>query len=126
RVPTRGGTSPAARRGRTATAAASAASTAGVLLVSFGLLPGEAVGLFLGLAGRLDAVLIALDGRRGRVFECGQLRLQLAQVRGLLIEGRLRRHRRILRFEHGVLGDRLEAVALLAGDDGLIAECLRV
>ena len=59
-------------------------------------------------------------------MERGELRLQLTKVRCLLVERVLRRHRRFLRLDHRALGKPLEAIALVACNDRLVAERLRI
>ena len=54
----------------------------------------------------------------------GELRLQFAEVLRLLVEGRLSGIRGLLRLDHLLLGDLLQAIALGACHDGLVAEAL--
>ncbi|MGG1908823.1 hypothetical protein AB1285_16850 [Microbacterium sp. NRRL B-14842] len=81
----------------------------------------SALALLLAL---LDAFLVAGDGGRGGVLQRGELRLHGGEVRGLLVERGLRGVGGLLRRDHLLFGDLLQAVALVTGDDGLIAEGL--
>ena len=91
--------------------------------LGFGAFRGPA--LFFGDAGGFDACLVVRDRLRRGVLQCGQLRLQFAEVQRLGLERRLRGISGLLRLDHLLLGDLLQPVTLGAGDDGLVAEALR-
>nr|WP_317451858.1 hypothetical protein [Microbacterium sp. NIBRBAC000506063] len=122
--------------GAATSAAAASAATAVVVLRGFfcsacGLFGFLAPALLLRLAAGLlaalalgDALLVGGDRLRSVVLERGELRFERAQVRGLLVEGRLGRLGRPLRLDKLLFGDPLQAVAFVAGDGGLIAELL--
>ena len=85
----------------------------------------SALRLGLRLPAEPLALLVLRDRRGGGVLECGELGLELALARLLLVERRLRGIRRVLRRDHLCFGFLLQPVALVAGHDRLVAEALR-